>query len=370
MKIRSEIIKWFENNFDKDTFTLNHQNIDNVTYTNELINQLNTPTNNNKLCVFLYNQHLYHKQEKNSVFIYFTNTKYLQLKGGMNDKQLELAKKIFDPETNQLNTSKYLIYETQYYYYSNMYLSKINETITYISLQRTNGKKIMLIVGSIPEQIDKFKIPDNYVYVFCQDDFSLPGYRDNNFDKLVSMSKYNLLTKTFVEYPIIYSYDIFGLKDFHKMFDLIIFDVGTVHWLSLDKNKLTNIFNYTFDNSSIIVIDNLSGFSVKRKPYDIMIEHNRFPSYYYDTSIFTIICELFIWFKHNFNNDSFMIDYDNYNTPVHDNVLQDQLNTNYNTNDNTDDNNKLNVYLYNKHLYYNQKETTTFIYFTNTKIVL
>jgi hypothetical protein len=240
--------------------------------------------------------------------------KYIELKkknnniGVMPIEQIELKKKIFDDETNKVKSHAR---ERDIGDYYNLYLSnnRICEAINYIKKNRKMGKKIMLVVGAIPEQSNKFVIPDDYVTIYSQNNFHLEDYFSlTNYLETKINSISNLFTKCFEEYPILYN-DVFDIKKLESQFDFVVFDKGTCFWIGFDKNILLKIFKYTYDNSSIVVIDNLSN----AIPYNnsTVIPTNdvmsvKMPMYYSNTTHFNIYTQNNKWFNENFGIGNYM----------------------------------------------------------------
>lgn len=280
-------------------------------------------------------------------------------------------------------------------YYKN---DRICEAKNYITKNRKDGKKIMAIIGSIPLQKDKFIINDNYVPIYFENDITMSTYLPSvsKADNLTNLT--NLINKTFEDYPVLFI-DFFETNEFISQFDLIIFDTGTCKWLNINKKILLSIFKYTYDNSSIIVLDNIESQNkiythknsnipimtdknnniistqeiIEKKlklhtdlkfwknTLDIIIDKDNMPKYYYWTSNNIIFDNIYKWLEKNFKN----ILIQNVSTEI---ILINLLNQIHNITDN-----QLLVYFYNKNLYYNNDNNygvykPSYIYFTNTKI--
>jgi len=182
----------------------------------------------------------------------------------------------------------------------------------YIERKRSEKFKIMLIVGSIPEQIDKFIIPPEYIPIFCEENYSFSNYPAHKSSIFT-----NLETKTFDDYPLIVC-DVFSLGTTYPniKFDLIIFDKGVCIHLKLNRDTLLILFDLTFDNNSLIIIDNISNMT-SFSPHEPLSSHEPlidlgsdlpFIKYFrksisdvldFDSVINTTILNL--WFKNNFD---------------------------------------------------------------------
>lgn len=128
---------------------------------------------------------------------------------------------------------------------------KINEALEYIKEQRKLGKKIMLINGAVATQYDNFNIPENCVPIFSEDDITLSFYV--LIEKEDTWLQY--VKKPFNTFPTLFNNVLYN-KNFYNMFDYIIFDNGTCYWMEINKSKLLEIFKYTFDNDSVVILEN------------------------------------------------------------------------------------------------------------------
>jgi hypothetical protein len=320
--------------------------------------------------------------------------KYIELKksfqnGGMNEKQFELINKIINQETGKINILGITpIYIQEYYGY--IEIDRICNAIQFIKKQRDSGKKIMLIVGSVPEQQSKFYIPINYIPIYSQASLIFDGYMsDIKFNCWE-----NLIKKTFEEYPVLFT-DIFDIKELQSLFDLIIFDGGTVYWINLNKLKLLNIFKYTYDNSSIVVIDNQTNDNPPYKDKNFKNLYDDYiPMYYYFTSHKNIIREITFWFYKNFNGQYIVNDIptneqvNNNNQFITKHLSTISFNNPYITEHlSTKDlstkellimelkqkvfysDKKLYIYYFNNNIYYQESNNNMYIYFKNTKYI-
>lgn len=314
---------------------------------------------------------IYKMNYKNKYLKY--KNKYTELKNFRNNQIggnpfEELLSKIINPETNEFYKHGKVQKFIKEYYYEYLYNKKICESIEYIQTHRKNGKKIMLIVGSVPEQSDKFNILPDYVPFYCEDDIEFLYYTGDT-TTLKHISWLNILTKSFEEYPLLFAY-MFNSEKFYNMFDLIVFDTGTVYWMELDKNKLLNLFRYTYDNSSIVVLDNQTNMRIASKNPDtdaIILSSDKLPMYFSYTNYFTIMKNLNLWFQSNFSISETpkfkLINHAIQDVDISE-KLSEQLNTKY-----YDD--KLHIFYYRKNIFYNYNYANKFyIYFTNTKVVL
>ncbi len=125
-----------------------------------------------------------------------------------------------------------------------LYSDSLAKCIEYVERKRTEGKKIMLIINANPSNQSKFIIPPNHVTVYLQQRIS-PDSND-----LVTFSRSK--TESFDSYPVFFG-DIANLTD--PKFDVIIFNKDTCGLIKFNNKSLTNLFNLTFDNQSVIVLD-------------------------------------------------------------------------------------------------------------------
>ncbi len=251
--------------------------------------------------------------------------------------------------------------------------------IEYVKKQRGNGKKIMLIVGAIPTQKDRFVIPDNFVPIFTEIIFGITWYSGAKF-----IHK-EILTKSFEECPIIF-YDILSpeLVELNIGFDLITFDKSVCKNLDLTSEKLTNLFKLTYDNKSLIVIEGFGPPGLKYSNYFSKIDDN-FPRCPVNISQSHKIKIFLDWFNLYLNNI-------NINTETYYfNSLKDK-NFNINANfvnectfnfilENTITNKNINttsLLLYNQDIFLKKKKYYSdendnklfYLYFVNTKNIL
>ncbi len=113
-------------------------------------------------------------------------------------------------------------------------------------IRENHDKKLMLIIGAIPEQINKFIIPEGYVPVFVEDDPNQTTY--------FGREKLNK-TPGFSEYPLIITTAPHGLPK--QSFDLIIFDNGVIKFNPLTKHLITQYQSLLRDEKSVLVLDNI-----------------------------------------------------------------------------------------------------------------
>lgn len=275
-------------------------------------------------------------------------------------KEIALEKvlnQVVDPTTGNLYNNAYITNKIIDYYEKYVKPDRNIEALDYIRKNRLRGNKIMLINGAIPLQESKFVIPAGYVLLYCEQDIKLMNYFGFSVNKRNEHYK-KLITKSFDEYPLLIT-DILYENGFQGLFDLIIFDSGTVYWMNLDKTILLKLFALTHDNSSIIVIDNMINANpITQNESDIIIQRNKFPMYYHFTSITVIKNSIMSWFEQEFKNKSNIYEIDSneflnlllYEPPKNDN--------------------KLHVIFYSKNIFHTNDKNLIYIYFTNTKNVL
>jgi hypothetical protein len=132
--------------------------------------------------------------------------------------------------------------------------AKKEEAVEYIVQARREGNKIMLIVGAVPHQSSKFRIPDGYVPLYCQESLQFDGYlysEEENKHRAIEA----VFTQPIAQYPLLIA-NPFYVPQFKSQFDLIVFDTGTVFHMHLDDKKLLHIFQFTYDQRSVVVLDN------------------------------------------------------------------------------------------------------------------
>ena len=159
--------------------------------------------------------------------------------------------------------SKYLKYKNKYFQLRKqlggnpelikLYDDSLAKAIDYVQTQRTGGLKIMLIIDAIPLEQNNFNIPPNHVPVYLQQ----RRYTDSDDIRNFPRAK----TESFSEYPVFFG-DITTLTD--PKFNIIIFNKNKCGKISgFTESTLSNLFNLTYDDQSIIVLDreNLEKFS-------------------------------------------------------------------------------------------------------------
>jgi hypothetical protein len=156
-----------------------------------------------------------------------------------------------------------------------------NDFIDYIYTKRTEGTegfKIMLIIGAIPEQQDKFNIPDNYIPIYLEKDYKFTYYSKSI--EIINRIK----TESFDSYPLLIC-DLFTLEERFPdiKYDLIIFDGGVCFHLELNVEKILGLFRLTYDNNSIIIFDNMYNMVLIDRKFDvdlIDLESDNLPKVY------------------------------------------------------------------------------------------
>lgn len=159
--------------------------------------------------------------------------------------------------------SKYLKYKNKYFQLRQqlggnpelikLYDNSLAKAIEYIDRQRTGGLKIMLIIDAIPIYQNKFIIPPNHVPVYLQ---------QRKYPDLIDLISFiKAKNESFDTYPVFFG-DITKLTN--PKFDIIIFNKNICGQISeFTGSTLSNLFNLTYDDQSIIVLDreNLLKFS-------------------------------------------------------------------------------------------------------------
>ncbi len=164
--------------------------------------------------------------------------------------------------------------------------AKKEEAVEYIVQARREGNKIMLIVGAVPHQSSKFRIPDGYVPLYCQESLAFNGYlpsEEENKNRAIEA----VFTQPIVQYPLLIA-DPFRVQKFINKFDLIVFDTGTVFHMKLDNKKLLNIFQFTRDQNSVVVLDNKRNIMSPTAVQTVFFNPGgQFPEYDRSSDIFT-----------------------------------------------------------------------------------
>jgi hypothetical protein len=130
------------------------------------------------------------------------------------------------------------------------------DAVAFIQKLHDEGKKSMLIVGAVPEQIDRFWVPRNYVPIFVEKDVRLGGEFGSVYISNHQVMT-NLLFKSIEEYPLINA-DLLTMHKtgFQYLFDLIVLDFNVSYMLKLSIPVLLKIFRLARDNNSCVVLDN------------------------------------------------------------------------------------------------------------------
>jgi hypothetical protein len=261
---------------------------------------------------------------------------------------------------------------------------------SYIDENRKIGKKIMLIVGAVPEQHEKFIIPKNYVPVYIENDFIFQYYNGTLVPSSIRINLVsNIKANTFDKYPLII-HDIFSkeFKDIGVRFDLIIFDTAVCKFISFNYNYLMTLFNLTFDNSSLIVMDNNTElylnpvyskiksieFKNKTNETELMDKYNNY------IHPLLIINKLNSWFKKYFG-EKININVSTYldNKDIKDDEIENDVPYNkfinlckfyINLIKMSSNNLKTTLLYYDKNIFINDLTLNVYLYFTNTKKIL
>jgi hypothetical protein len=252
--------------------------------------------------------------------------------------------------------------------------------IEYVKNQRTQGKKLMLIVGSIPTQKDNFVIPPNFVPIYLEKIFSDSWYNKSLSNNLKFIIK-EILTKSFDEFPIIF-FDILSdeldeLGEFAKLnigFDLIIFDISVFTYLDLTSKNIINLFRLTFDDKSLIVIEGFnSGEQISEEIFLTTYDNKYLPRCPISMLQSEKIKMISGWFNINFNNNidiSTKTYYKNqdiiFNNECVFNFILDNTITNSNNKNTT-------LLFYNQNIFYTSKDNNNkylYLYLVNTKAKL
>ncbi len=210
--------------------------------------------------------------------------------------------------------SKYLKYKNKYLQLKTQvgganpeldkfYADSKSKAIDYVQRQRTLGKKIMLIINSIPSEQSKYIIPTDHVPVYLQ------HRRDPEPSDLRNFPRAK--TESFDTYPVFFG-NIGTINDPNLKFNIIIFGKNKCGLISeFNSTTLTNLFNLTFDNQSILVLDRenpLKAFG-DSSTYNILPDFNanslfllktitsNLPYYTYSIDPKNIIDKLTAWFN-------------------------------------------------------------------------
>lgn len=313
-------------------------------------------------------------------FIKYKN-KYKKLKNQYGGKLLtkeeidNIKSQIINYETN----SKYPTLENLNKFYDQELKQIQNQRIIdYVISQRTQGKKLMLIIGAIPTQKDNYIIPPNFVPIYLEKVFDNSWYNKSSTNNHKFIIK-EILTKSFDEFPIIF-YDILSdelggyieLLELNIRFNLIIFDRSVLKYLDLTDDKINNLFRLTFDNKSLIVIEGFnSGEQISKE------EFLEFYSNYYlprcPISILQSEKIKFIseWFKLYFNNINIRTETYNKNQNINFNnecafnfILENTITNNNNKN--------TTLLFYNQNIFYTNKDNSDkylYLYLVKTKYI-
>jgi hypothetical protein len=290
--------------------------------------------------------------------------KYIQLKnqiGGILTEQ-ELSN-IETQINNNVDINETNLY---FFYVQKLKQKKIDELKAYVSKNRKIGMKIMLIVGAIPSQQEKFNIPKNFVPVYIEKDFKFEHYNGQDLKENFKSIRKNMLTKSdsesnsFDKYPLILG-DIFSeeFKNIDVKYDLIIFDDDVCKFIDFNKDNLTSLFNLTVDNSSIVSIDGYDRYdnTISILEFNKKILDKNMQKYNNNIPVDNIIKILCYWII-------FILDINDIkNNDTYDNKCQFLLSLYKKV---IDPNPKLTVLFYNKNIYQTNSSSNLYLYFVNT----
>jgi len=177
--------------------------------------------------------------------------------------------------------------------------------------------------------------------------------------------------------------DIFYHKRFQNMFDLITFDGGTVYWMNLNKERLLNIFKYTYDNSSLVVMDNEfnqtqacdkkgmynASDKVSVPKYctinrDYTTQNDNIKGRAYNYKIKQMIYNIALWFDNNFDKENMIIKGQKY---FFNDTNECMIEFKQNMVD--CDKTKLNIFFNSKNIYSSLDNVKIFLYFIGTKVM-
>ena len=314
-------------------------------------------------------------------FIKYKN-KYNKLKnqyGGellTKEEILNIKSQIINYETN----SKYPdLKKLNQFYEQELKQIQNQRLIEYIRIQRSQGKKIMLIVGENPKWDSSYVIPPNFVPIYLEKIFG-NTWNNKSLNYNFKFINKEILTKSFDEFPIIF-FDIFSdeLGGYIELFELnirfnsIIFNGSVFKYLDLTDDKINNLFRLTFDNKSLIVIEGFnSGEQISKEEF-LQFYNNynlpRCPISMLQSEKIKIISE---WFKRYFNNIHISTEtyYKNQNINFNNECAFNFILENTITNNN---NKNTTLLFYNQNIFYPNKDNSDkylYLYLVKTKYIL